>query len=396
MGKSSWWSTQAPPDVPALARHLWEAAAKPSTRADRLAALTKNSARVVDSAVDLALQRGLVNTWPHGWLPYDLSQVVQRELDGLATALLVDAIAAEAASHSSATVHLRWRQQLEEIGAEVWWAADQPHFGQWVTRHGQSRDASLHVVVDLLRKLMFLPKLPVILPLPGTARTTATAHTGVDQKVLGRVRGLLAKAESTEFPDEAEALSAKAQELMNRHAFDRALLDASAQVAQSAASLRIWLENPYLTAKAQLVNVVAQANRCRAVSYDKIGFVAVVGDELDLEITELLSTSLLVQATRAMVATGRQGGRTRSYRQAFLLSYSDRVGERLSEANEPAADARLLPVLRDRKQAVDELFHSLFANTVERTVSVSNAAGWSAGRAAADMANLGVERSAVR
>ena len=37
-----------------------------------------------------------------------------------------------------------------------------------------------------------------------------------DEKVLGRVRALLAKAESTTFPEEAEALTAKAQELMAR------------------------------------------------------------------------------------------------------------------------------------------------------------------------------------
>jgi hypothetical protein len=53
-------------------------------------------------------------------------------------------------------------------------------------------------------------------------------------------------------------------------------------------------------------------------------------------------------------------------------------------------------VLRDRKQAVDELFGSLFTTTIERSVSVSNAAEWGAGRTAADVANLGVERTAVR
>jgi hypothetical protein len=89
---------------------------------------------------------------------------------------------------------------------------------------------------------------------------------------------------------------------MNRHAFDRAVLDAEGHVEQSATSRRLWLDN--LSAKSQLVHVVVEANRCRAVVYDKLSFVALVGDELDLEITELLSTSLLVQATRAMVSAG--------------------------------------------------------------------------------------------
>jgi hypothetical protein len=49
-----------------------------------------------------------------------------------------------------------------------------------------------------------------------------------DRRMLDRVRALLAKAESTEFPKEAEALSARAQELMARHRIDRALLAALA------------------------------------------------------------------------------------------------------------------------------------------------------------------------
>ena len=71
---------------------------------------------------------------------------------------------------------------------------------------------------------MKLPELPLIVPVPGSASARSSASvSSVDQKVLAWVRGLLAKAESTQFPEEAEALSAKAQELMNRHAFERAV-----------------------------------------------------------------------------------------------------------------------------------------------------------------------------
>lgn len=378
--------------VPVLAREFWEAAAAPSTALERLAALSRHPVSKVDAAADLALERGLVNTWPHGWLPYDLFHYVGRNLNGLATSLLIDAIAGENAQYAPATVHPRWRAQLEEIGADIWWDRSQPHLSQWAARHNQPRPQALALVVQLLMSLMSLNKLPQILPLPGTARATGPAHVGVDQKVLARVRGLLAKAESTQFPDEAEALSAKAQELMNRHAFDRALLDAENHVSQSAESRRLWLDNPYVNPKAQLVSVIADANRCRAVFHSGIGFVSLVGDELDLEITELLSTSLLVQATRAMVAEGSQTTRTRSYRQAFLVAYATRIGERLHAANEPGDDDRLLPVLADRRHVVDELFDTMFAATVTKSISVSNGAGWHAGRAAADRANLSVER----
>jgi hypothetical protein len=136
-----------------------------STRTDQLVGLVQNPPRVVEAAADLALQRAVVNTWPHGWLPYDLFQIVRRELGDPAATLMVDTIAGEAELYSAATVHVRWRQQLDEIGAVLWWEPSLPHLGQWATRHGQSTDDALDLVVLLLRELMFLPKLPVILPL---------------------------------------------------------------------------------------------------------------------------------------------------------------------------------------------------------------------------------------
>lgn len=48
------------------------------------------------------------------------------------------------------------------------------------------------------------------------------------------MRGLLAKAEATEFEQEAEALTAKAQQLIARHAVDGALLHAGSDVGEPA------------------------------------------------------------------------------------------------------------------------------------------------------------------
>jgi hypothetical protein len=191
---------------------------------------------------------------------------------------------------------------------------------------------------------------------------------------------------------------------MNRHAFERALLDAGEHQPQTATSTRIWLDSPYVDAKSHLVAAIAAANRCKSVFHADLGFVAIVGDPLDLDITELLVTSLLVQATRAMVSEGsrisRTGtSRTRSFRQAFLLSYATRIGERLEEAAAQAADPeandRLLPVLADRSRVVDETFQEMYSRTVRKSVSISNGEGWHAGRAAADRADLSVERRAV-
>ncbi|HEY0495046.1 MAG TPA: DUF2786 domain-containing protein, partial [Kutzneria sp.] len=342
--------------------------------------------------------RALNFLWPSGWLPYDLVQVVRRECDDFATDLVVDVIAANMSQYAEATMHERWRDQLRQIEAEPWWRPDRQHFEQWLARHILTKEEGLEVVIVALATLLALPRLPLILPLPGSAtKADALLGLGVDQKVLAKVRGLLAKAESTEFPEEAEALSAKAQELMSRHAFERALLDADEHVPQTASSRRVWLDTPYVGAKAQLVAAVAAANRSKGVVYEKLGFIALIGADLDLEITELLSTSLLLQATRAMVAAGAGvDSRSRTYRQSFLLAYATRIGQRLRAAAEDSddhtADDRLLPVLADREKAVSKLFEELHPATVKKSYTVGSAAGWEAGTAAADQADIGLNR----
>lgn len=354
---------------------------------------------LVDAAVEVIMRGSLASAWSGGWLPNDIARLVERRLGAQALALVTDMIAAQVAEYAPATLHERWQEQLRQIDARIWWQADAPLLGQWQVRHRCDRIKALALVVEFLG--LALPPLPVIVPLPGTAHAASGAHhSAVDPKILGRVRGLLAKAESTQFPEEAEALSAKAQELMTRHAFERALLDAQTHVPQAASSRRIWLDAPYVGAKAQLVNSVADANRCKVVVYEKLGFVAVLGDELDLDITELLSTSLLVQATRALVATDRDSGRTgqvRDFRQSFLLAYATRIGQRLAEASEPSvADDRLLPVLADRSKAVQALFEEMFPRTVSKSFAVRSEAGWGAGTSAADRADLGLDRTALR
>jgi hypothetical protein len=356
---------------------------------------------LVASAVRGAVAPLITAAWEHGWSPEDLHQMARRRLDAVGVGYLVDAVADESQRYAKATVPQRWREELGQIGAVVWWEPAQTgdHLMQWARRDGRSLADALATVIEVLAMLLALPTLPRIVPPPGSAVATMTPRRGVDQKMLARVRALLAKAESTTFPEEAEALSGKAQELMSRYSLERIVVDTPpGSEPHPAAARRMWLDNPYVAAKALLVGAVAEANRCRTVLSEKLGFTTVLGDEVDLEIVELLSTSLLVQATRAMVSAGSQTtrtgrSRTRSYRQSFLLAYAIRIGERLTTARDVgvaavADSARLLPVLAARERVVEELFESMFPQSVSRSYSVGNAAGWHAGRAAADLAIL--------
>lgn len=297
--------------------------------------------RDLDTAADVAMAGAVARAWEAGWSPSDLHELVRRHLDASATDYLAEAIVRESAQYAIATLHPRWRADLNALSAGIGPIARGPQMWEWADRHSLSHRAALAVVLNLLRLLGRLPVLEPLLPLPGASRHAAVVVGEADAKALGRVRGLLAKAEATRFPEEAEALSAKAQELMSRYSLHHAINNHEAGRTAEAAARRLWIDNPYAGAKATLVQAVATANRCRVVWAEKLGFVTIVGADADLESVELLTTSLLVQANRAMLAAGRQNAsgqaRTRSFRQSFLVSYGLRIGERLTVASSAAA-----------------------------------------------------------
>jgi hypothetical protein len=224
--------------------------------------------------------------------------------------------------------------------------------------------------------------------------------------VLEKVRALLAKAESTEFDEEADALTAKAQELMARYAIDQAMV-ASTETDERPGGRRIGVDDPYAQGKANLVAEIASANRCQTVWMSRYGFSTVVGYASDVEIVEVLYTSLLVQATRAMTASGAVRdsagrSRTRSFRQSFILSFAARIGERLRAATRVATDeasdvhgSTLLPVLAGRSAAVNDVFEEIFPDLISVSSRISNVAGWRAGRVAADLADLGPDQQVL-
>ena len=71
------------------------------------------------------------------------------------------------------------------------------------------------------------------------------ASSNAPDGILDKVRALLAKAESTQFEAEAEAFTAKAQELMTRHRIDRAVLNASDDLGDAPAGRRLGIDDPY-------------------------------------------------------------------------------------------------------------------------------------------------------
>ncbi|GHA60723.1 hypothetical protein GCM10010330_10610 [Streptomyces tendae] len=362
---------------------------------------TAASLLAADPAADAELARRgeefVATAWRRGWQPADLVRIVRRELDDVHVRLVAALIRAQA-PHDRARGP-RWAAQLDDL----------PDAEATVPPRAD-RFSHATAVLELYRLLLRLPGLEPLETGAAGEAPRRDRENRPESRALARIRALLAKAEATGYPEEAEALSAKAQELMARHSVDEALLAAQAQGSATSpdtpGACRIGVEPPYEQAKAVLLDAVADANHCRAVWNEPFGFSTVVGFEADLEAVELLYTSLLVQAEAAMTkaeAGQRAGGRkrTKTFRQSFLAAYAHRAGTRLRAAAEAAteaaatgaADANLLPVLASREVAVTDRVERMFPQTTTtRLRGAADAAGWTEGTRAADAARVGHHR----
>lgn len=343
------------------------------------------SPRLVAELLGARLATTLGRAMQGGWTPTDLAQLVRRRVDERPIAILAGLVRDQLDQHRPDCVHPGWFDELRSLGPAL-------PFDLHTLRgleHGLALGAALTM----------LPTIATVLPAPGRVLPVpARPVDPADAQRLAKVRALLAKAESTEFPDEAEALSGKAQELISRYALDRLVTGpVRGADAPNIRARRMWIDAPYVLAKAMLVDAAGKANRCRAAVAEGFGFVTLVGDPDDLDAVELLVTSLLVQASAAMVGHHRDrrdpSSRTASFRRAFLIAYASRIGERLAAATEEAASTSarrdaLVPALRRRTAEVDAAFDATFPRLRERRTTYSNGAGWAAGRAAADQAHL--------
>jgi hypothetical protein len=345
-----------------------------------------------------------------GWQPADLLHVVRREQSVRVARLAAAVILAHAvAKHAPSRAGQDWVDQLDAMSAvPLTGRSAEPRWH--VLAHydvGAGLWDSWHDILTLVGHWANIVPLQSLVPPPSEwgrlpARPAGPREaSGHDPKKLTTIRALLAKAEATEFTEEADAFTAKAQDLMTRYAIDEALLVDRADGGSGVMSRRVRVENPYAATKAQLLATVGKVNRVRTIWDDQHGIATVVGMPVDLDLSEMLFTSLLVQATKAITEAGAvsRGGhrldRSPSFRRAFLLAYAQRIGERLLDVGTHAQQeesiqrgVNLLPVLARQSAAVEKEFDRLFPHTTTSGAKRVDARGWQAGRAAADRAVL--------
>lgn len=250
-------------------------------------------------------------------------------------------------------------------------------------------------------------------------RTTGTRTAGTRTAgTLGRVRKLLARAERAGTPEEAQACTDKAVELMARHGIDMALLSAAEPGLDEVGATRMEVADPYSAGKARLLGWTASALRCRAVLHQlgggRVGAVTVFGFASDRERVEVLFTSLLLQAGAQLLRERppHPGESVAAYRRSWLHGFAVQVHRRLVDAErraerrtEQRAEERTEErggatgggagspgaalVLADRRRQVERAFAEAFPALGRSRRSVLSGTGFVAGAAAGERADLG-------
>lgn len=223
----------------------------------------------------------------------------------------------------------------------------------------------------------------------------------VSDNMLDKIRALLSLAEGASTPAEAEAASAMAERLMAKHGVAEAVLHARGQRDDRITSLRIAVPAPYARDKRDLIGQVALALDCKAVYHSSRSEIAltIIGWRSDVELANLLVTSLLVQAAFALVQEELPNWGTSSqkaaYRRSWYAGFTSRISSRIQlsrvEAKQEAEDenAGTALVWVSREQAVDAFLKNEFGklrNARERRL-VGN--GERDGQRAADRADIG-------
>jgi uncharacterized protein DUF2786 len=233
----------------------------------------------------------------------------------------------------------------------------------------------------------------------------------MSEALLDKIRKLLAKAERTDNPNEAEAFSAKAAQLIAEHRLDPGHVRAALEDGRVDLRRIVLGRGAYVRGRLALLDAVARNNDCEVVFENgPQGTTAIVaGYEADLDVTEVLYTSLHVQASSQMAAVrARTPAATQRWRRSFLFGFATRVAESLEavrvRAAEPtSASSHRAPVAHDlpdvlaRTARVRAFAAGAFGRVgTARAAAPAQRSGWRDGHRAAASADIGRSRMAGR
>ncbi len=190
-------------------------------------------------------------------------------------------------------------------------------------------------------------------------------------------------------PSEAENAAEAAERLILKHAIDAALLEAKSDSRTKPELRTMDIDPPYVSAKLVLLAHVAAAHNVEVVTRSGSSEAYLVGFAGDLQLVDLLFTSLLLQAAAAMI---RQPSTGRAFRRAFLIGFAAEVGRRLDEMRAEAVaetgGTSTEIALRGRHDEVQAAMREHFPRLGTKRTSVSDGGGLAAGQRSGATASL--------
>ncbi|WP_199042673.1 DUF2786 domain-containing protein [Glycomyces salinus] len=231
-------------------------------------------------------------------------------------------------------------------------------------------------------------------------------HRDHDPKQLEKIRQLLAIAEDpATSPEAAEVHTAKAMALLAKYGIDAALLHHTGASADLVEGRLHTLPAPFAFDKLQLLGGIASALRCQAVNISTRADAGqkrlhIFGFTADLDRTEMLYNSLLLQQTGALVRGPgpRPGESSAAYKRSFYSAFTHTVVDRITAAETQARQkADSTPgnstdlVLADRHRQVTEKFREHYPHVRRGTRRLSGS-GRRDGTAAGQRADIGGQR----
>lgn len=180
-------------------------------------------------------------------------------------------------------------------------------------------------------------------------------------KVANKINALLLKAESTEFPEEAEALTAKAMALMTQYAIDEALLEqtkSDTDPREKVETRQVKVPQPYSMERLTLLSQVASAmgGYCFFYPQPRSGYktrhnikdhstrAGLIGFPSDLDRIWQMFESLVRQEANARKYEVKfhyfeRQGEKKIWNKSFIRAFSYRVGARLREIMQEGIDS---------------------------------------------------------
>lgn len=231
-------------------------------------------------------------------------------------------------------------------------------------------------------------------------------------KWLRKIRALLAKAEDSACtPEEAEAFTERATDLIAKYGVDQALIDADRPEKQVPGDLIIPIDGKYGPEKQRLLGWIAHELGCRGVrrwERERKGqpnrySVHVFGFAADIERVQILYTSLLVQMANGIAkAEAPTGENVAAFRRSWMYGFANAVAARIHEAEERAkANAQqdrgadrpgVALVLTDRTALVEKAKEARYPGLPDARRPQFSGSGFHAGHEAGQNADIGGTR----